>query len=156
MAPFLISTIMKHLISEINISYKPNKMANTVKITSSQVAYQVLLDNWNHDTLQLFEEYKVLLLNTSNEVLGIYQISKGGITGTVVDVRLLFAIILKSGATAIITAHNHPSGTLKPSEADIAIHKKIKEIAKYHEISFLDDLIITSSGKYSFADEGSH
>lgn len=154
MAPFLISTIMKHLISEINISYKPNKMANTAKITSSQVAYQVLLDNWNQETLELYEEFKVLLLNNSNEVLGIYKTSQGGLTATIVDLRLLFATILKSGATAMITAHNHPSGTLKPSDADIAIHKKIKEIAKFHDLNYLDNLIITSTGKYSFADEG--
>lgn len=145
---------MKHLISEINISYMPNKMANTVKITSSENAYQVLLDNWNHETLQLFEEFQILLMNRANEVLGIYKMSQGGITGTVVDVRLLFATILKSGATAIITAHNHPSGTLKPSDADINIYKKIKEIAKFHDINYLDNLIITCTGKYSFADEG--
>jgi DNA repair protein RadC len=87
-------------------------------------------------------------------VLGVSVLSRGGMTGTLVDVRLLFATILKSGATAIITCHNHPSGKLKPSQSDINIYKKIKEIAKFHEINYLDNLIISNNGKYSFMDEG--
>jgi DNA repair protein RadC len=144
---------MKHKIAEIKIAYRPNKMRLDKAIVSSSIAYEILLNNWNRDTIELYEEFKVLLLNNSNEVLGIYKASQGGITGTLVDLRLLFATILKSGATAIITAHNHPSGKLKPSEPDIRIFKKIKEICSFHEINYLDNLIITTSGNYSFTDE---
>ena len=137
---------MEHQIAEINISYSPNKLKNGIKITDSNKAYEVILDNWNKNTLELYEEFKVLLLNNSNEVLGIYNISKGGYTGTLIDNRILFAVILKSAATSIVTVHNHPSGTLKPSQADINIHKKIKEVAKIHDINFLDNLIIIKTG----------
>jgi DNA repair protein RadC len=152
-AYFFLSKIMKHQIAEINISYSPNKLNNGIKITSSDKAYEVILNNWKNETIELYEEFKVLLLNNSNEVLGIYTISRGGYTGTMVDMRILFAVILKSAATAIITVHNHPSGTLKPSQADIKIYKKIKEISKLHDINCLDNLIITKNGKLSFTDE---
>ena len=145
---------MTHTIAEIKISYRPNKLGNGIKITDRNKAYQVLLENWDKGTIQLFEEFKILLLNNSNEVLGIYGMSKGSITGTIVDIRLMFATILKCGATSIITVHNHPSGKLKPSQADITIFKKITEVAKIHDINYLDNLIITSSGKYSFMDDG--
>jgi len=81
-------------------------------------------------------------------------LSKGGITSTGVDLRLLFGDILKSGAVSFITAHNHPSSKLKPSKPDIDLYKKIKEISKVHYLNYLDNLIITKSGKYSFMDDG--
>jgi DNA repair protein RadC len=102
-AYFFLSKIMKHQIAEINISYSPNKLNNGLKITDSNSAYKVILNNWKNETIELYEEFKVLLLNNSNEVLGIYTISRGGYTGTMVDMRILFAVILKSAATAIIT-----------------------------------------------------
>jgi len=144
---------MKNTINEINLKYRPTK-AHCLKITSSQNAYKVLLELWDSNTIQLFEEFKVLLLNNSNYVIGFFTVSKGGITSTLIDVRLLFATIFKSGATGIICSHNHPSGTLIPSTADKNIYNKIKEIAKFHDISVLDNLIITTEGYYSFADRG--
>ena len=117
--------IMKNIISEIKIKYNPIKLENgNVKITNSDDAYNVFLDNWNEDTIQLQEEFKVMLLNNSNEVLGIYEMTRGGMTSTIVDIKLLFSVVLKSCATAIITVHNHPSGKLKPSNGDISIYKK--------------------------------
>jgi len=145
---------MKHTIAEIKISYRPKKLGDGIKITDSEKAYQVLLENWNNDTIQLYEEFKILLLNNSNEVLGVSVLSRGGMTGTLVDIRLLFSTVLKSCASAIITAHNHPSGKLKPSQSDINIYKKIKEVAKFHDINYLDNLIITQEGKFSFSNEG--
>ena len=145
---------MKHTIAEIQISYKPKKLGKEVKICHSEKAYEIILDNWNKNTIELLEEFKVLLLNNSNIPLGIYTLSKGGITSTGVDLRLLFGVILKSGSTSFITVHNHPSSKLKPSKPDIDIYKKIKEISKLHDLNYLDNLIITSSGKYSFMDEG--
>ena len=145
---------MKHKIAEVQISYRPKKLKGAVKIVSSDFAFKVIRENWNDNTIELYEEFKVLLMNNSNEVLGIVPLSRGGITGTIVDIRILFATILKAGATSIITYHNHPSGKLKPSQADINIYKKIKEVAKFHDINYLDNLIITVNGKYSFMDEG--
>ena len=97
----------------------------------------------------------MLLLNNANKVKGTYQASTGGITGTVVDLRILFAVILKTVSTSIILAHNHPSGTLKPSGADKALTDKIKNAAELFDIRVLDHLIILPSGNYfSFADNG--
>lgn len=145
---------MKNIISEIKIKYNPIKLDNgNTKIRNSEDAYNVFLNHWDKDILELQEEFKVLLLNNSNEVLGVYQMTKGGMTSTLVDVKLLFAVALKSCATAIITAHNHPSGKLKPSESDKIIFRKIRESAKILDINYLDNLIITKEGKYSFMDE---
>jgi len=112
------------------------------------------LATWNPYTIELFEEFKVLFLNNSNKALGIYEISSGGITGTVVDVRLIFSAALKANATALIMIHNHPSGQLKASEADIQITWKVKETGKLLDITLLDSLIITPESYHSFADGG--
>lgn len=96
-----------------------------------------------------------MLLNNSNKVKGIYELSKGGITGTMVDIRILFAIVLKSLSVGIILSHCHPSGQLKPSEADKNITKKIKQAAQLFDIKVLDHLIIAPNSEYySFADNG--
>lgn len=140
-------------ISEIKVSYNTRKIPKE-KITSSQKAYEILLNSWSKGTLELHEEFKVILLNNANEVLGIYQLSKGGITGTVVDVRLILSVALKCNAVGIILAHNHPSGVLKPSESDKTITKKIKNASEFMDIKLLDHLIITKNGYFSFSDEG--
>jgi len=80
-----------------------------IKITDSNSAYKIFLDNWDNDTIQLQEEFKVLLLNRANVVLGIYPLSKGGVSGTMVDIKLLLASTIKANASSIIVAHNHPS-----------------------------------------------
>jgi DNA repair protein RadC len=139
-------------VAEIKISYSTSNTPK-IKITSVDKAYQLLLKSWNLDTIELQEEFKVLLLNRANEVLGIYQLSKGGITGTVVDSRLIFAVVLKCNATAIIIAHNHPSGNLKPSNNDITITNSIKKCADFLDITLIDHLIITKNGFFSFLNE---
>lgn len=140
-------------VAEIKVSYNTTDTPK-VKIQSVNDAYRVLLSSWDTDTIELQEEFKVLLLNRSNEVLGIYPLSKGGITGTVVDQRLIFAVALKCNATAIIIAHNHPSGKLLPSEADITLTKSIGKCATLLDINLLDHIIITKNGFYSFSNEG--
>lgn len=99
------------------------------------------------------EEFWVLYLNNSNKVKYKAPLSKGGITGTVVDIRLLFQTALEQKAVGIILTHNHPSGKVKPSDADIQITKKIKEAGRIMDIQLLDHLIITEYSYYSFADE---
>jgi DNA repair protein RadC len=145
---------MENTISEIELSYKPRKVQTAIqRIVNSEDAYKVFLETWDEGKIELCETFKVAILNNSNEVLGICTLSSGGLSATLVDLRLLFSIALKSCASAIITAHNHPSGKLKPSGADISIYRKIKEVANFHDIKYLDNLIVTTSGKYSFSDE---
>lgn len=99
------------------------------------------------------EEFWIIYLNNSNKVILKNQLSKGGITGTLVDVRLVLKSALEVGATGLILAHNHPSGTLKPSEADKQITNKLKIAAESLDIKVLDHLIITENAYFSFADE---
>jgi DNA repair protein RadC len=140
-------------VSEIKVTYNTSGTPK-VKIKSGDDAYNVLLASWDLDTIELQEEFKILLLNRANEVLGVYPLSRGGITGTVVDQRLIFAVALKCNATGIIICHNHPSGKLLPSEADITLTKSIGKCADLLEINLLDHLIITKNGFYSFSNEG--
>ncbi|MFK7113792.1 RadC family protein [Flavobacterium columnare] len=144
---------MENILEEIQVSYNTNSRVRT-KINCPQSVYELLLSHWNDGTIQLQEEFKVLLLNRANAIIGIYNLSKGGCAGTVVDVKLLFAVALKCNASAIIVAHNHPSGSLKPSEQDEKITKRIKEAGKLFDIGVLDHLIVTKFGFYSFANEG--
>ena len=139
-------------VAEIKVSYSTT-ITPKIKITTVNKAFEVLLSLWDLDTIELQEEFKILLLNRANEVLGIYPLSKGGITGTVVDSRLIFAVVLKCNATAIIIAHNHPSGNLKPSNNDITITNSIKKCADFLEITLIDHLIITKNGFFSFSNE---
>ena len=140
-------------VSEIKVAYSTSDTPK-VKIKSGEDAYDVLLASWNLDTIELQEEFKILLLNRANEVLGIYPLSKGGITGTVVDQRLIFAVALKCNASGIIMCHNHPSGKLLPSETDITLTKSIGKCSELLGINLLDHLIISKNGFYSFSSEG--
>lgn len=100
------------------------------------------------------EEFWIILLNRANKVLDIRPISKGGISGTVVDPKMIFHEALQIRASGIILSHNHPSANPKPSESDIQLTRKLKEGGKLLEISILDHIIIAGSSFYSFADEG--
>lgn len=142
-------------VAEIQLSYKSNvKPSLRPKITSSRDAYQVLKQSWDEGRLELVEQFKVMLTNRANKVLGIFEVSTGGIAGTVADPKLIFVAALKSGATGVLLCHNHPSRNLTPSQADIELTKKIKEGGKLLEIQLLDHIILTSEGYYSFTDEG--
>ena len=123
----------------------------TTKITSSKKVFEIMqpvIGDLPH------EEFWVLYLNNSNKVIFKSQISKGGITGTVVDTRMVFKIALEHFATSIIICHNHPSGKLQASESDISLTKKIQVAGKTLDILVLDHLIITEFGYLSFTDEG--
>ncbi|MBS1505784.1 MAG: DNA repair protein RadC [Bacteroidetes bacterium] len=100
------------------------------------------------------EEFWVLLLNRANRLIKKKKISEGGVSGTVADPKIIFKLAVEELASAIIVAHNHPSGNMKPSESDITLTKKIKEAGKLLDISLLDHLIIARDKYYSFADEG--
>ncbi len=120
------------------------------KITSSQSVFELMqpiLGELPH------EEFWVVYVNNANKVLQTIQLSKGGITGTLVDVRLAFKNSLEFGAVAIILVHNHPSGTLQPSQADKTLTKKMVRAGESLDIKVLDHLIITEKSYFSFADE---
>jgi DNA repair protein RadC len=120
-------------------------------IKSSKQAYDCL-NPYLSDLLH--EEFYILLLNRANQVISVQHIGKGGITGTVADIRLMLKSALEHLATGIILAHNHPSGQLRPSEADIQLTKNVKEGSKVLQIDLLDHLIIGNNAYFSFADEG--
>lgn len=151
----LITKFDFNTIAEIEISYK-TKISPSLRpvVKASSDLFQILSHFWNKDKIELIEEFKIILLNRANRVLGISSISSGGITGTVADPRIILATAIKANAVSIILSHNHPSGNLVPSSADIALTKKIREAAKYVDMDVLDHIIITKEGYYSFADEG--
>ena len=141
-------------VAEIEISYKPNK-AHKPLIKSSDDAYYHLLKFFPEDTISLHETFVVGYLNRANRLIGVYELSKGGITGTVADPRLVLSVALKVAATGIILAHNHPSGNMQASDADKEITHKIKNACEYLDIKVLDHLIIVPEGKYfSLNEEG--
>ena len=147
---------MNTKVNEIKLCYKDRvTISNCPKITCSQDAANIYYSNCDKNEIQLQECFKVMLLNNSNIVKGICQVSSGGINATLVDLRIMFALILKSLSTAIIVCHNHPSGKLKASEVDKKLTSKIQKACDFLDIKLLDHIIINSEGNYlSFADEG--
>lgn len=125
-------------VSEVILTYKTNvKPKDRTKVTSSKDAYNLLFDSWNKNTIEYIEEFKLLLMNRSNGVLGILSVSKGGLSGTVTDIRLIFQGALKTNASGIIVCHNHPFGNLNPSESDKKITQKIREAGNLMDINCL-------------------
>jgi DNA repair protein RadC len=149
------NTISLFQVSEIQLSYFPNfKASERPKVTSSKDAYRIFYENWNHGKLQLCEQFFIMLLNRNNKVIGISEISTGGVAGTVADPKLIFATALKANACQLILAHNHPSGNLTPSEQDIVLTRKVVEGGKMLDLPVLDHIILTNENYYSFGDEG--
>lgn len=140
-------------IPEIRVTYHGPKGPRQ-KITKAKHAYSVLKEIWNMDTIDLLEESKLLLLNRNNQVLGIFHLSSGGVAGTVIDPKIVFAVSLKCNASSIILAHNHPSGNLQPSDTDVRITKRLKEIGDILDLNLLDHLILTKENFYSMHDNG--
>ena len=142
-------------VAEVELIYKSKvKASNRPQITSSKEAYQVFLKAWDENKIEFVEQFKVLFLNKANKVLGIYDVSTGGVSGTVADPKVIFVAALKANCTGIIISHNHPSGNLKPSRQDEELTQKIKQAGQLLDIKLLDHLIVTSEGYYSFGDEG--
>jgi DNA repair protein RadC len=141
--------------SEVEIFYRSKIPASKrVQIRSSADAFKVFWKHWDKDTIEHHEEFKIMLLNNKNMVLGIADISKGGITSTIIDPRIVFQYALKAHATGIILAHNHPSSNPIPSESDVAITKKLSEAGNVMDVKVLDHLVICGNNSYySLADE---
>ncbi|CAH0185751.1 MULTISPECIES: RadC family protein [unclassified Pedobacter] len=141
-------------VAEVEVSYRSNyNITERPKINSSQDAYKVLMQHWQLGKIELLEEFKVILLNTSNRVLGIVDISTGGVQGTLADPKIIFSVALKTNSSKIILAHNHPSSTTTPSDADRKLTQKLRDGGKLLDIEVCDHLIVTNYNYYSFADE---
>lgn len=125
-----------------------------VKITCSNDAYEVIRQFYGDD-LGIFESFFILLLNRANNTIGYAKISQGGISGTIIDVKIIAKYAIDCLASGIILAHNHPSGNLTPSSADIDITRKITEVLKLMDVQVLDHIILTeNNGITSMADDG--
>ena len=141
------------LIAEVQISYSSHvKAKDRMKVTGSKDAADAFRAIW--PAYDHIEFSYMLMLNRQNQILGYHQLSKGGMTGAVVDVRVIFQVALKSCATSLILAHNHPSGNLETSDADRKITRQIKEAGLILDIPLLDHLIMTTDSYLSMADEG--
>jgi DNA repair protein RadC len=131
------------------------KPSDRPKVNRSQDAYDIFIENWDWETITHIETMKLMLLNRANKVLGIADLSTGGTNGCIIDLKVIFQYAILANSSFIFLAHNHPSGSLKPSEADIAVTNKVKEAGKFLDITLLDHLIISPDERYfSLADEG--
>lgn len=143
-------------IPEIKISFKIDKVKKSelTQIMSSRDGYDVFKQIFDADTIDWLEESIVLCLNRANKVVGFYKLSGGGMTGVIMDTKVVFTVALNCGASSIIVAHNHPSGQLKPSDADIRVTENLKKAGIIMDIPLLDHIIVTDEGYYSFGDDG--
>lgn len=141
-------------VAEIELVYKGKDAYQRPVIQSAKDAYCLLRNHWDDNKLELLEQFKIILLDTNSECLGIAELANGSISCCLVDVRLIFVTALKSRATSIILAHNHPSGNLKPSTQDMKLTQKIMEGGSILDVTVADHLIVTRNGYYSFANEG--
>lgn len=142
-------------IAEIELRYKATiNASDRITVTSPRQASEIFRHYWNDDHIELLECFKLLLLNTQCQVLGIIDLCKGSTSKAIADPRIIFAAALKACAKQIILAHNHPSGILKPSPEDIALTKKLSDGAKLLDIKIVDHFILTAEHYYSFSEEG--
>jgi DNA repair protein RadC len=142
-------------LNEIVISYNKKLLNNSAVNTSENaviMAREIFRQTDSNPDLK--EYFFVLMFNSGNLTIGFLKVSEGGISGTVVDNRLIFATALKCLATGLILVHNHPSGVLKPSSQDIEATTKIKSAAKLFDLRLLDHIILSSDSYFSFSDEG--
>ena len=142
-------------VAEVELVYKTTvKPSQRPQLKTSRDCYELLKLIWDENKIEFVEQFKVILLNKAQRVLGIYEMSTGGVSGTVADPRLIFIAALKANSVNIVVSHNHPSGNLRPSKADEELTYKIKQGGLLLEIKVIDHIIISSEGYYSFADEG--
>lgn len=142
------------VVNEVQLVYTRPQTHEMKQLTNSEQAYNLLKAIYPQNSLNHHEFCYVLYINSSKHVLAVGKISEGGITGTVVDMRLVFQHALLLNASAIILSHNHPSGNLKPSGPDKILTQKILEAGKLLDINLIDHIIVCEEGYYSFADDG--
>ena len=144
-------------IEEVKLTYRNKRKADErPKITCAEDAYRAFHQGWDHDQIELIEEFKAMYLDRQLRVMSIASISKGGFTETSVDLRVIFAIGLKRRADRIILGHNHPSGNLRPSNADIHLTEQFVKAGKLMRLEVVDHLIITNDGFSSVVNDTRH
>lgn len=143
-------------VCDVKLTYNTKvKSSERPVIHNSEDIYRLLVDHvYNEGMIQHKEYLKLILLNNSSKVLGVSNISEGGITETSADIRIIMQAAILGNATRIILAHNHPSGSLKPSTVDNLLTERVKNAAKLFNITLLDHIIVTDSGYCSYLDEG--
>jgi DNA repair protein RadC len=144
-------------VPEVGLIVKNNVIVFTEnKVSSSKDAYQLLFQMMQVEEIALKEFFYVMFLNRANKPLGYYKVSEGGITGTVVDLRLIIKATLLTNGTSIILCHNHPSGNMRPSDQDIDLTSKVCKAFDFMDLKVLDHIIISPviGDYYSFADNG--
>jgi len=143
---------MNNYVREIELCYGSKKIPNG-KINNASSAVDFFRSIWAKD-IEIRERAYAVYINNKGEVLGWYEISSGGLTGTVMDARLIYSVALKCLAASVVVAHNHPSGDLQPSRADREMTLKLKEGATVLDIKLLDHVIINADSFYSFQESG--
>jgi DNA repair protein RadC len=143
----------KYKFPKIKVKVSVTK-GDKVTITSPEKMVEVMRSIFDADTILWTEEVIMVCLNRANDVVGYYKVSSGGFSGSVLDPRVVMTIALNNASSSIILAHNHPSGNLKPSEADKAITEKIKNACSFFDMKLLDHLIITDESYFSFNEGG--
>ena len=144
---------MNNFLNEIIISYRTPK-TKKFKVANLNNAVDFVKSLYKASTIELYETVYLLLLNNNNEIKGYYKLTDGATDKAIIDVKLIYSIALKTLASGIIIAHNHPSGNPQPSKEDIHITKNIKEIGGLLEITLLDHIIVTRDNTTSFAYQG--
>lgn len=141
-------------VAELSVVYSNSvSPSERQKIVNSKSAFEIFENIWN-DQINIYESVYLLLLNRANKVLGYRCISTGGVSGTVVDPKAIYQAALLTNASSVILAHNHPSGNLNPSDADVKLTEKLKAAGYFLDIAFIDHLILADGQYHSFADEG--
>ena len=143
----------KSNLPQITLKLKKGEELNC-KIMSSKDAADLFRKVWDNDSLLIYESMIVIYLNRQNNTIGWFKVSQGGLSGTLIDNRLILATALNCLASGIIICHNHPSGNLQPSEADTTITKRLQEASKIMDIQLLDSIILTEKSYFSYKDDG--
>jgi len=144
-----------NMVSEIELVYRSKiKPCQRPTLRSSNDVFEFLLQHWNHDTIELIETAKAIFLSNACKVLGLLEISTGGTTSTIIDLKMVFLPAIKLNASFIILAHNHPSGKVHPSANDLLLTEKMRNAGTLLDIKIMDHIIVSKDAYYSFADEG--
>lgn len=142
-------------VSQIELVYRPKlKACDRPVIKSMEDVYGIFMQCWDKGKIELIEQFKMILLDKGSSVLGVIDISSGGMDAVIADRKMIVTAAILGKASGIILAHNHPSARLFPSERDIVLTKTIQVAAASLDIAVVDHLIVTESGYYSFANKG--
>ncbi|GAB3028183.1 JAB domain-containing protein [Niabella terrae] len=142
-------------VAEIALVYKTKVRAeDRLQVRNACQMAHIFRNVWSEDLIELLEESKILYLNRANKVLGVFPLSTGGASGTIIDIRLVLIAALRLHASNICICHNHPSGNLQPSQADLLVTEKIRKGAACLNLNLLDHIILTRNGYYSMAEQG--